>query len=1010
MTNDASPSLVLLGSPHLQRGGVRIDLPDALPGYLVAYLATRGDWVLREEMAVLLWPEAAEPEAQNNLRVNLTRLRLHLVRWSIESQLVAERRRLRLDVVTDVATLRTSYARGEWIATADAARGSFVDGMSFRAFPVLGEWARAERGALRALWRDALLRAADHIAPQARLDLAARYLAADPLDEDVLRTQLGALAALGRSDEAQRVFDRFDATMRAELGVGATSTLADYAARLGSSAAGGALPVSGAAAEPLIGRERELAALAQLLADAPLVVVVGLGGIGKTRVAREVVAGLTSRFADGAIWLPLADLGDVSALANRLLDQLGVGARLPAQPLSALVEHLADKRMLLALDNAEHLLAQRNELNALLTQVLASCSGVRFLITSRETLHHPQEQVFRLEGLAAPADDGGSEVLSSPAVQLFVQRAVRVCARFDPRGSTRELAQIARLCCGMPLALRIAASWMSFLSCADVVAEVRRGIEALEPGPDAGAGVHSVIARAVGGLASEDCDALLRLSVFVAPFTPRAAQEVAQARLGSIGALAERCLLTSSAHTGTEVGDDTTWLELHPLVRTYVAAQLAKNHAREHAARERHASHFAARIQRWADFPHVDQTKASAAIAGCLPDLLAAWRWSLDAARMDLVVLFARALRGFYDRSARWSEAAPLFADAERRLDPDRPQELPALVEIGRARTTMLANVGDFGLAEQIARSTLARSRAVGNDVLTLGALNGLGALLSHVGRYRDAYEPLEEARQIARRLGEHVFEAMIAHNLALAHQHAGDFDDAETLLRESLALRREFGEDRSAVASLNNLGNLLRYLGRFDEARATIDEGLRLCDEQERMATRTHLLVSLARLHGDEGRLEAAITVVEAALDAARHGGEFMAETTAMLLSADYALRQGDAQTAASFLHRGMLRTRAGDSPNALQALARFGDWCAAIGRDQDAVVAWLVVLGHPGVYAMLRSDVQQRWRRLNPAPGLIAAAEPLARQTDLLTMTESALAELTRATAQGRSVDCGA
>ena len=197
----ALTTLTLLGSPHLQRGDARIDLPDALPGYLVVYLASRGDWVLREEIAVLLWPEAAESEAQNNLRVNLTRLRPHLARWSIEPHFVAERRRLRLDVATDVGTLRTAYARGEWMATADAARGSFVDGMSFRAFPVLGEWARAERDTLRALWRDALLRAADHIAPQARLDLAARYLAADPLDEDVLRT---LIRSSSRSTELPR--------------------------------------------------------------------------------------------------------------------------------------------------------------------------------------------------------------------------------------------------------------------------------------------------------------------------------------------------------------------------------------------------------------------------------------------------------------------------------------------------------------------------------------------------------------------------------------------------------------------------------------------------------------------------------------------------------------------------------------------------------------------------------------------------------------------------------------
>jgi hypothetical protein len=121
----AAARLFLLGACFLQRGSERFDLPDTLPGYLLTYLGARADWVAREHLAVLFWPDAAEIEAQRNLRVNLNRLRGLLAGWGVEALLAAERRRVRLQLSTDLELLREALGRANWPAAAALYRGPF---------------------------------------------------------------------------------------------------------------------------------------------------------------------------------------------------------------------------------------------------------------------------------------------------------------------------------------------------------------------------------------------------------------------------------------------------------------------------------------------------------------------------------------------------------------------------------------------------------------------------------------------------------------------------------------------------------------------------------------------------------------------------------------------------------------------------------------------------------------------------------------------------------------------
>jgi len=865
---------------------------------------------------------------------------------------------------------------------------------------VLGEWARAEREALRALWRDAVLRAGDAIAPQSRLDLAARYLAADPFDEDIVRVQLGALAALGRSDEAQRVFARFRDQVRAELGVDVTVALAEYAGRLGRPAAGE--PPSAArpdADEPLIGREVELAAIAQLVSDTPLVTVVGLGGIGKTRLARALRAELAPQFGGGVLWLSLIELSGVAEIVRRLADLLSLKLEGGRDAVEQITEHIGERRLLLVLDNAEHLLGERAALHALLTRLLDGCPQLHCLVTSREALNHPRERSVRLEGLAVPDDNAGAAALGAAAVRLFVQQAQRRRPAFDPRGAVADLAQIARLTGGMPLALRIAAGWAGFLSCADIAAEIRRGLDALEPGRGESAGVRATLARTWARLSATEQSALAALSVFVAPFSAQAAREVAQAALPVLGSLSERCLLLPS-----EAGDgaERTRFELHPLVRAFAAEQLAADPRAQRQTHDRHASHVMRMLAPWADFRLVvDQREGLLAFGTLLPEALAAWRWALAAGRSDFIAAAARVLGNYFELKGRWDEGIALFTNVEPQLDAEQRGERAALAAVAGARAQLLHRIGHPD-AEDVARRALEGSRSIGHRAGTRSALSTLADVLLRDGRLAQALETYQEALDMARADADRAAQAAMINGIALVRLRQGDSAAAEALWRETLALQRDVGNWIAAVRVCNNLGCLLTETVRFDEAQALLDEGLKLCDTVGIAALRPVLLTNLSNLHLTAGRLHAATTLAELAVAESRSRGDRQAQIWSLLMLVEIALMQRDAGRIAEPLRDALRLARAtGDVQNLLGSLRSYGGWSLLRDRRETAALVWLAVLAHPRLDAQNRKSAEQQWEAAGFDDELVAAARRNAQGSDALALVEQALVELDRSAA---------
>lgn len=412
--------------------------------------------------------------------------------------------------------------------------------------------------------------------------------ATDPYAEAPVRLRMQALVDQGRQAEALKCFAAFRGLLAEDLGVEPSPGLhhLDRGIRrcvvVPPTAPSRIVRPVTLALPPdvFVGRESELVTLAQLLGERRLVTVTGPGGVGKTRLAMTVSERVAAQFSAGVWCADLAEVDLDEHVAGAVMGALRISERIGATPLERIVEMLAARDLLLVLDNCEHVLDGASEL---VRCVLACADDVTVLATSREALGMPGEQRLPLEPLpwGAESDD------SSPAMELFVERArwADPSFRLDPVRS-----DVRRLCAavdGLPLAIELVA--------ARAAAQGPRGVaEELARGEDVSGGrgrqprhrsMNSVVEWSAALLGEAEREAFERLSVFVGGFTTDSAAEVVGA--GPAARLAQCSLVVTRAG-----GASTRHRMLEP-VRA-VAETMLRRHDRYADARARHASHFTA--------------------------------------------------------------------------------------------------------------------------------------------------------------------------------------------------------------------------------------------------------------------------------------------------------------------------------------------------------------------------------------------------------------------------------
>jgi DNA-binding SARP family transcriptional activator/predicted ATPase len=602
--------LTLFGPPQVARAdGSAITFRSRKHLALLLYLAVeQRHSSSRDTLLALLWPEADEQAARNNLRVALADLRrrlggdaaalLQTTRHTVQFDPAGDHA---LDVLAFRALLDASHAHTHGALETCAAclarleqaaelyRGEFLHGFSLPDSSAFEEWALVVREQLQQAALEALSTLADAYEQQGnharQVVYARRQLVLEPWHEQAHAQVMRGLWASGQRGAALEQYEACRRILADELGLEPSPELAALAEQLRTAAPPPAPATEFAAPHArhnvpvelteFVGRTGELQQILRQLQDPTcrLLTITGLGGIGKTRLALAAAQAILDSleaaqnnptsdlqyppFSDGIYFVPLAGLEPINQIEQLLATTIAETVQLPlsgAAPTTQLIHALHDKAMLIVLDNFEHLTAAAPFVSAL----LQGTRSIKLLVTSRTRLNIRGEYLVSLDGLelppmemlARPEVNVTKELAAYDATHLFVRRAQAIASHVGvDRATGRAIVRICHLLQGLPLGIELAATWIRLLSCADIVIEIQRNLDFLDNTlADAlpqQRSLRAVFSHSWRLLSTPEQQYLRRLALFHGGFTRSAAAAVASATLPHLAALLDKRCWTS---------------------------------------------------------------------------------------------------------------------------------------------------------------------------------------------------------------------------------------------------------------------------------------------------------------------------------------------------------------------------------------------------------------------------------------------------------------------------------
>ncbi|HEU5014453.1 MAG TPA: tetratricopeptide repeat protein [Roseiflexaceae bacterium] len=841
-------SLSLLGPVRVTLGGQPVTGFDyAKVGALLFYLAVEHHHPhQRDALAELLWPDQPAHVARSSLRQALATLRKAIHDHEASPPfLLITRETLQFNTASnytlDSETFTTCVGRhgsADDIEQLKAAvrlyRGAFLDGAVPRDSAEFEEWVLLKREWFERQALDALVRIADYYEAHDDTDEALIYarqqLALDPWRELAHRQVMRLLARSGDRSAALAQYEHCRAVLQADLSIepeDETTALYEQIRARGLAVSNPTQTVSARKQYRLppqptsfVGRETELAEIGELLQQPAcrLITLLGPGGIGKTRLALQVAESHGMLFADGVCWVPLAALPAPEYLPDAIARALGCPLEGADDPRERLLGWLADKRLLLILDNFEHLMAGAHMLVELLTHALR----LTLMVTTRERLHLQWEWLFDVEGLPYPQDVECEHVMESGALQLFMARAQQIRRRANLTiDEQRAVMQICRLVEGMPLALEMAAAASREQPYVMIARSISASLDALQASwrdrPERHRSMRATFASSWQLLCSEDQRALAGLSVFRGGFEIAAAEDVAGASLDLLVQLVEKSLLRRS---------DQERYEIHDLIRQFAGEKL-RDSGSEMQLHEAHLHWFVALAE--AAEPQLNGAEQQVWMERLERDganIRVALQWAFShhdelAARLCGAIWRFWWIRGHISEGRRWLDQA---------LTANLPPALRARVLSGAG--AMASFQQDIARAYTCFMEATALHRALGNQPEIARNLDNTGVMLNRMGKHAEARALFEESLAIDQALEDPRGIAFAFGNLADTAYYAGNYAEAEHFYQRSLALHRELGDQHSIAISLTNLGEVARLRNDYHHARRYLDESIALARE----------------------------------------------------------------------------------------------------------------------------------------------------------------------------------
>ena len=971
-------TIQMFGPMRAQVGGEPLPRMRSRKGlWLLALLVLRHDRnVAREWLAGTLWPDTDQETAFSNLRPILSELRNGLGAESARLQ-SPDRHTLRLSLAgadVDVLAFDAAIAGGtpaDWERATQLYRGPLLEGCN-------EEWASQERlireQQCLTAWQklgDAAAHAGDWTRAAERYR---RVVGMDAWNETARREWMSALAKSGDRNAALQVYREFTTLLRDTPNATPDALTTELVTRLRREARQPtpspvadveeppALPrVTGYlphALTDLVGREDECEDVAARLRRARLLTLTGTGGIGKTRIAIEVARAIVDEMPHG-VWLVALDaLPRNSDVAPQIAAALNVTEE-PDKPLLAVVTAwIGTKRLLLVLDNCEHVL--ESSAHAAIA-LLRDCGNLRILATSREVLNITGEVVWPVPPLTIPEPNALPSqtatllrVLSGyESVQLFMDRASAVQKSFTLNGANaRHVAEICRRLEGLPLAIELAAARVKLLAPEQIAARLNDHLPQTtlqlltgtsRSSPPRQQTLRATLDWSIALLEPAERDVLYKLSVFAGGCTLEAAERVCAANgiktshiIDLLAASVEKSLVASEERNG---GRRYRMLEM---VRQ-VAREKLEASGEADAVRRTHRAWIAALAE--ADDAQVNSARQEAALNELEAEhdniraALDGESYDADDAELRLRIVGASwrfwSIRGYHSEGRRWMQ---------RTLEqPQAQAETARRAKALNGAAALAHEQGDFATARSLHQQALPVFRALGNQRGIAASLANQGTLVCGQGDYAAAVTLLQESLSIQRELDHTSGMAQTLQSLGNVHLLQSEYVQAQGCYAESLSLFRALGDRRGAAFLMECFGNLAYLRGAWDVAETHFQEGLALRQELGDQHGIALSLGSVGMMHRDRGDSEAAQALFGECLALFREIGDTQKAALSLVYLSHVAQDTGEVDRAFDLLTDALTTLRQiGDRDGMATALLHLGTVTGRRG-DTDAAQSLL-------------------------------------------------------------------